>query len=910
MRCDMKTRLALFRPVLAGLLAVAGACGAMAQTTGTTVSSVVKGPGWVMPGLTDVLPARAAYATSPYSGRAYHFDASTGNDTNPGTLEAPLRSFAPIAAMRLAAGDALLLKCGEVWRSTLELTTTQAPNGGVLIGAYGDCSGNRRPFIRASDWVSNMGWTLLTAGSQNVTYTRPWANPVGRLFLNGMPLTPARHPNFRGVGAEYALVASVSVADSRVAFTVGSAERAFFADKDLVGATIHLKNIQWETTRATVTAYDPVSGKLTMDRVMAFSIQPGSGYILEGKSWMLDGPGEWHHDATAGQLRLWTPTGGSPAALTGLEASSRSFGVLLKWARDMRVERLQLEQQEVDSLELTETPGVSVRDVFVRHARELGISALTAPGASIVDSIVEGAGDTGIVTRESNDARILRNHVRDTGGFGRAGPTDSGIAVFGQGSIVEDNLVERSAHHGIRFANRSGTVVRNNTVVRICLRFTDCSGIYTYTGGAASAMPASYVAAGLIEGNVVVSARSITEGCGYSCVNMAHGIYLDELTAGVTITGNTVSEVEVGIGVLNASHNRVLNNTVRNASAAAFRGNRTRSETVVMRGNRVENNTFFSHTPTALNASRLPADTTPWYAQYWRNTVDAALLFDPAANQNVVTGNTIVSTMASGEVTWGLATGSNLRVLKVADWRRFAPTDVEVRPIVYARHLPTLEPSLVPNSGFDPARAAEWRPYIAPSGSGGSFSMGSFSACTLGCARFVAGSTADYLESLPFSLDSNVDRNLYLLRYTAIGGQGGGMRRALVRRNVSPWENFGLSVPSQALAPGETGRVEAYFRASATSSAAVLDIRGVVGGETFLRDLSLSRVANMEYLNLNRVVSHVVNPRNQVMTFPCVVLELANCDLIDETGASVSFPIVVAARSSRLLFARDRRWMP
>jgi hypothetical protein len=46
------------------------------------------------------------------------------------------------------------------------------------------------------------------------------------------------------------------------------------------------------------------------------------------------------------------------------------------------------------------------------------------------------------------------------------------------------------------------------------------------------------------------------------------------------------------------------------------------------------------------------------------------------------------------------------------------------------------------------------------------------------------------------------------------------------------------------------------------------------------------------------------------MTFPCVVLELANCDLIDETGASVSFPIVVAARSSRLLFARDRRWMP
>lgn len=887
--------------------ALAGPAGA--QGTPTPVGAVTTGQGWVMPALDATVLPRPVTTATTFTGRGYYFDSALGNDTNAGTLEAPFRSFAPIAGLKLAPGDALLLRCGSVWRSTLELTTTQAPNGGVVIGGYGDCSATRRPIIRASDWVSNVGWTL-AGDPKGPIHTRPWTTGAQRLFLNGIPLTPARYPNFGGIGAEFALVASVSLADARTAFTVSAADRAVFADKDMVGATIYLKNSQWETTPATVTAYDPATGKLTMNRSMGFTIQPGSGYILEGKRWMLDAPGEWHHDAAAGQLALWTPTGASPATLTGLEASWRSFGILLKWMPDVRVELVQLEQQEVDSLELTETPNVAVRDVVVRHARELGISALTAPGASIVDSIVEGAGDTGIVTRESDNAQVLRNHVRDTGGFGRAGPTDSAIAVFGQGSRVEGNLIERSAHHGIRFANRAGTVVRGNTVVRICQRFADCAGIYTYTGGSALLMPTSFVAAGTVEDNVVVSARSNTEGCGYSCVNMAHGIYLDELTAGVTVSGNTVSEVEIGIGILNASHNRVRGNTVRNASAAAFRGTRTRSESVVLRGNRVENNSFFAYTPVALNSSGLPADATPWYAQYWRNTVDATLLFDPAGAANAVVGNTNISTMAAGEVAWGLATGSTLRVLKVAEWQRHAPTDVQVRPVVFQRLLPTLEASLIANGSFDPLRPAEWRPYIAPTGTGGSFTMGSFAACTSGCGRFVGGSSADYLESLPFALDGSSGRNLYLLRYTATGGQGGGLRRALIRRSVSPWENFGLSVPAQALATGETARVESYFRASASTTQAVLDIRGTVGGETFLRDVTLQRVSTLEFPNLNRLISHVVNPRPGAVTFPCVVLNLATCDLVDETGAAVSFPIVVQGRSSRLLFARDRRWMP
>lgn len=171
------------------------------------------------------------------------------------------------------------------------------------------------------------------------------------------------------------------------------------------------------------------------------------------------------------------------------------------------------------------------------------------------------------------------------------------------------------------------------------------------------------------------------------------------------------------------------------------------------------------------------------------------------------------------------------------------------------------------------------------------------------------GTSSDYLVSKDFTINGAAGQNLYVVNYLVTGGKGGGVRKMYVRQSVSPWTNFGLNLPVVALAPGESIRDEAFFRAAGSSSQAVVDLRGVVNGETYFSDVSLSRVRSIDFLDLKRLMSHVVNPTQQAMTFPCTALALTTCDLVDETGKRVYFPLEVPARGSRLVFARDAKWI-
>ena len=76
----------------------------------------------------------------------------------------------------------------------MEITSATAKEGGFLISGYGDCSGERRPVIRASDWVPLDNWTR-TSDSDAPIYARPWTGAtIKRLFADGLPVLAARCP--------------------------------------------------------------------------------------------------------------------------------------------------------------------------------------------------------------------------------------------------------------------------------------------------------------------------------------------------------------------------------------------------------------------------------------------------------------------------------------------------------------------------------------------------------------------------------------------------------------------------------------------------------------------------------------------------------------------------------------------
>lgn len=886
-------------------MALAGGSSTPAQP----VNWVIRGGGWVSAPL--LLPEQRTRITTPtsdssgympvFSGTGYYVDRENGNDANPGTLAAPWRTLAKASSAPLRAGDALLLKCGSVWRESLEITSANNRQGDFLIGAYGDCSNGLRPVIRASDWVSPSGWNRVS-GDDRPIYTRPSATAVTRMFVDGEPLIPARYPNFKGVGAEYALAVSTS---SRQSFKLRTADLAAVGSQDLVGATVHVKTTQWLLETAKVQSFDAATGLITLDRQLPMTVREGAGFILEGKRWMLDTPGEWHYDADGKELLVWTKDGASPEAHGGIEAAWRDSGLTVKWLKNVRIERIRVEQQSGKGISLIETPDAVVRDVVSMHARDLGISILSSPRVSLLNSKVVGAGEGGIEVRESPDSTVRANQVSDTGGFARADGTDAAITVLGAGSVVSANLVERSANIGIRFGNREGTVVEGNSIFYSCLRFTDCAGIYTFTASAGpNAAETTFTARGTVRNNIIVGARSNQEGCGISCANLAAGIYLDELTSGATLQNNTISDSEVGIGLHNSTFNIVTGNKVRNVSFSSIRVIQSMSNKLYVFGNRFENNSLVTGKTVAM-VNGLPAETAYTHAFYWFHGSSPTSLL--TSQNNVVSGNTILSTQKGGEATWGFATWTTSKIVKRSEWSTYAPSDLAVSRVAYKDQLVTTEENLLRNGNFNPGVTDGWTTYFNSAGTGGAFSMGSFPGCGSNCARYIAGHSSDYLTSNAFQLNSAAGQNLYVFRMKAIGGANGGMKRAVIRRPVSPWENYGLAIPATPLANGEVAEVEQFFRAT-SSDPGVLDLRSAINGETFFKDVSINRVSSIAMQQPNQLVSHVINPTPEDLTYPCVALKLNTCDLVDENGAKVIFPLRIGARSSVLVFAKDPNW--
>lgn len=862
----------------------------------------LKGRGWAS---TVTAPDTSSDTYTPqFTGRGWYVDVDNGSDTNPGTMTLPWRTLQRATSARANAGDALLLKCGGVWRESLEITTGNfAPNGRLLIGGYGDCTHAKRPVIKGSDLVSQTGWQKASGGSDQV-YVRPYGQVPQRMFIGGKPLFNARFPNYAGVGNEYALAVGNASATS---FTVAPGDLSSLAGKALVGATVYMHTLPWQIDKAQVTQFDAGTGRITLDHALAANIESGVGYILEGKRWMLDAPGEWWYDTTNSQLYVWTPTGASPATIDSLEASWRPYGLTVRWTPDLRVEQLQFEQQSDTALLLVETARVAISGIYSAYAGEYGISVLSADNALVQNSEVSAAGRVGLSVREGAAVHVLNNKVSDTGLFGRADSTDSGIFVIAQGT-VEGNLVQRSANLGIRFGNRAGTVVRNNTVLAPCVRLTDCAGIYTFTASAPTPAPTAFSAKATVDGNIVIGARSNANGLGPYNANQAVGIYLDELTSGTTVSNNLIVDTEVGMALHNAAFNILINNKVRGSNYASFRATLTRTDADVMRGNTVINNAFETHRGMKSGSGGLPEEGDVVYAQYWFHATDASKLFT-GTNPNVVTSNDARSVQSAADARWRIGWNGGGTTYGINGWRNFAPTDTQSNLVTFKPFLPVLSgPSLIDNALLATGSPL-WTTYFSSSGVGGTFSSSTSSLCAIPpCGRLVTGTSSDYLASPAFTLDSTAGQNLYLLRYSATGGPGGGLSRAMIRRQTSPYENYGLSVAATDLSNGQTLKVETYFNATGGQNA-VLDFRSKVAGETYLSGVTLHRVQSIDFLNLLTTVGSVINTGSTSASYTCDMLSLRTCDVVDDTGATVSWPMTIGARSVVTLYDVDTTWL-
>lgn len=478
---------------------------------------------------------------------AYFVDAQAGNDTWSGQREdasaddGPWRSLRRVGTAPLEPGDTVNLKCGSVWRETLALTRGGAAERPIVVKPYGkDCEAEGGPVIDAA--VPLSGWRHV-GGS---IYAAKVDFDVADLHVDGHYLPPARYPRTGWLRAAQSSGPSAK--------TIHDPGLESIRNRGLAGGKLRVRSVDWLIEERLVAGLED-GGRLELVKAAEFPVRPGAGYYLLGLPWMLSYPGAWVYDASAGEVLVWLPDSSSPGGHL-VEAPRYSHGLTIAGAEYVNVENLRLRHSRLSGVLVENSHEINLRGLSVLDSGQNGISIEGSQATRVLDSAIGRSQWNGIVAVRSTGITIRGNTVVDSSMVGSPSPSPAAINMgLASWVLVEANTIRNSGYIGIRFKRRAK--ILNNTIVDSCQVLDDCGAIYVW----ADDDPVPDLMSEVV-GNLVDGTRPSDADTPYP--SYSSGIYLDDLTNGVKVTGNTVTNADSGVHIHNGFNLDVESNALKN----------------------------------------------------------------------------------------------------------------------------------------------------------------------------------------------------------------------------------------------------------------------------------------------------------------------------------------------------------
>ncbi|MBW8886635.1 MAG: right-handed parallel beta-helix repeat-containing protein [Fibrobacteres bacterium] len=483
----------------------------------------------------------AAVARGPV---AYHL-AGDGDDSRSemqaARADSPWRSLARLDSAGLLPGDSVLLRRGDTFRSVLRAARPGTERHPIVYGAYGR---GASPVVSGTALVE--GWAQV----HGRIFAAPAPGPVTQLFRDGKPLPIARYPN-RGY-----LPIAAPLGDS--AFRAPPLPAPALPGSRWEGAALHLRSQRFSLDARALAGYAD-SGIYRPDRPANYPLRAGQGFFLNGCPAALDTAWEWAPDPASGTLYLFIPPGDSATGHV-FEASTRTTGFEGMGTAGIRIEGLRFFGPAGPGIQIDSATGITIRNCAILYPGGEGIG-LSGSGFLLERDTVEGAVGSGI-RLDGKRSRFRKNLVHGTGvpdrlgraGFGGKCCRGNALEFYGDSVEAEGNLFIASAQCGIRFEGRYARI-ESNLVDSSCLLLDDAGGIYTWAGDYAK--PGS--TGSVIRGNSVLNTLGNAEGTGDASTS-AIGIYLDDGTWGMEVSGNVVANADIGIFLHNTRNHKVTGN--------------------------------------------------------------------------------------------------------------------------------------------------------------------------------------------------------------------------------------------------------------------------------------------------------------------------------------------------------------
>jgi hypothetical protein len=514
-------------------------------------------------------------------GSTYYFSSTTGDDNrsslqaqSPGT---PWKTLDKLNTFfgNLNAGDVVLLNRGDVFYGSIKANKSGAAGQPITISAYGTGS---KPIISGLTTLSN--WVSVGNGIWE-SYNGALGTSVNTVLLNNAAQQVGRYPNADAANKGYLTYKShsnTSITDNQLS-----------SSPNWTGAEVVIRKLYWIMDRNVITSHS--GGTLTYISGSGYSPwQDNSGYFIQNDIRTLDEFGEWYYNPSTKKMSVYF--GGSSPSNYIVEASSLDNLVTNSYnVGNIVFDNLTFKGSNSNAIQLAYGDNISMNYCDILFSGVDGIKCVNSQNFQLQNSHVANSNNNGVSLENANNNAILRNNTIENthlfAGMGKSGDGNGfGVQIVGNGNLVEYNQVLNTGYSGIFFSGNS-VVVKNNFINNYCLIKDDGAGIYTNT----EPNEVSYTGR-KITGNVVLNGKGSAEGLADGVAH-AHGMYLDGLTTGLEVSGNTVAN-NTGYGIFcpNPSNVNLNNNTVYNNSVQFVLNHSIKNYSVY--NNIVNNNSFFS----------------------------------------------------------------------------------------------------------------------------------------------------------------------------------------------------------------------------------------------------------------------------------------------------------------------------
>jgi parallel beta-helix repeat protein len=517
-----------------------------------------------------MLNSRSAHAT------VYYFSSSSGNDEYT-SLQArnaatPWKSIAKLNTFftNLNAGDSVLFKKGDVFYGAIVAAKSGGVFSPIYFGAYGK---GAAPQITGFTRLTN--WKLV----KNGIYASDCPTGGSSLIINGVHKAMGRYPNAGYLSYE-SHRDNASITDNQLT-----------DQTNWTGAEVVIRKNRWIIDRSEITSQQ--AGTITYAPGTRDYPTNGYGYFIQNSEKTLDQFGEWYYDKNRKAMLVYFGNKNP----NSLEVQTPVVNNLVDVRRFnyLTFENLVFSGAGNNTFNIIQGKKICIKNCQINHTGAEAIYANYTP-FMVVENCVINHSLSSAINFDAGCANsiVAHNRIANTGLIAGAGKSGSGtyeaITSFGENTRIEKNTIDSVGYNGI-YLGGSFASAKNNVINYFCLVKDDGGGIYVGDW--------SKTVKKRIVGNIIMHGVGSALGGGRFNSLQAEGIYIDDNSSSVTISGNTVAFcANNGIKVHNAKEIDIFNNTViNNGVQLRLEQDHYLASSSYIRNNNIRNNTFISSTP-------------------------------------------------------------------------------------------------------------------------------------------------------------------------------------------------------------------------------------------------------------------------------------------------------------------------